>query len=111
MEITAKITKDGNVMEGKIDYNVGTTISEATELFGAEAVFDTYERGAVLKIQAAMRVALAAGKDLNEVFSNWKLDTKAERTKKDALEVAKSKFAKMSQEDRLAFLNQLQALA
>ena len=54
MEITAKITKDGNVLEGKIDYNVGATISEATEMFGSEAVFDTYERGAVLKIQAHM---------------------------------------------------------
>lgn len=107
--IEVKATKGEK--EAVLNYDFGDNLQDAAARFGDEVVFTNYVQAAKISLQALMRARLEKGGDVDELLTIWKPGVQLQRSPVDALAVAKSKFAKMSQEERLAFLEQLQSLA
>jgi len=104
IEVSAK--KDEK--EGTINYDFGADLDEAVEMFGADVVFSRYRAAAKIDLQAVMRRYLAAGKDCEELAEKWKPGMVMERVV-DPKAAAKNAFAKMSEEEKEAFLAELRS--
>lgn len=96
-----------------VDYNFGSTLEEAVELFGAEAVFSAFQASAKIDLQAYIRRLMNATEEESEApkYTNeeivakvgeWKPGTKT-RTSSDPMEKIKAMLEKLSPEQRAAF--------
>lgn len=80
MQITTKV-KDTDIV---VNYNIGETIEEATNLFGNDVVLSQYKKGAVLAVQAKVRNLMskdgATPESVQESLKSWKIGVATART-------------------------------
>ena len=104
IQVTAK--KGDN--EATINYNFCENLDDAAELFGKEVVHTGFRANGKIVLQAAMRRRLEAGQSCDDLTTSWKPGVQMERIV-DVVAAAKAKYATMSDEDKAAFLADLQA--
>ena len=73
-QVSAKIT-DGDPVQ--VQYDFGTDLDEAVELFGAEVVFSRYKSAAVIDLQAYMRGLIRQEKPADEIEEAHQLEAEA----------------------------------
>ncbi len=105
IEVSAK-TGDGH--EGTLNYDFGVDLDDAVAKFGAEVVFTNFRKSAKIDLQSVMRRYMSAGRDINELLTKWKPGVTLERTV-DPKAAAKNAFAKMSDEEKKQFIQELKA--
>jgi hypothetical protein len=111
MEIKVKAPKAGN-REGTYNYNFGSDIQEAIDLFGAAVAYSQYLSGGKVDIQAIIRRHMEAGKSDEEIqtyLDSYKLGVKAERVAADPLAAFLAKFPTMSDAEQADIIAKLQA--
>lgn len=97
------------------DFDFGTTTDEAVAKFGAEAVFNGFERSAVIAYQNKVRTLLNAGKtddEIKTIMADWMpgVVTRTPGVKKDPKAAMLERFAKMTPEERKAFIAELKGM-
>ena len=102
--VTAK--KDGK--EATVNFDFGTDLADAVEKFTAEVVFSRYRAAGKIDLQSIMRRFLDAGKNCQELLTIWKPGVTLERVV-DPKATVKNAFAKMSPEEKTAFIAELKA--
>lgn len=110
-EIKVKAPKVSKQWEGVYDF--GDNLDEAVAKFGADVVFSGFVSDARIAAQSIAREALEKGKEAEEIatiLDAWKPGVSRMRAS-DPLAAITSKFAKMSQEEKIAFLQKLSGLA
>lgn len=105
IEVSAK-TKDTEPVT--IGYDFGDDLAEMTEKFGAETVFSNARANMKVGLQAAMRRYITEGKDVNSLVGMWAPGVQLER-KVDPIASTKALFASWTDEEKAAFLAELQA--
>ncbi len=115
LTITTKAPKVSRVLA--VDYDFGATLEEAIGMFGAEVVYSNFKQNAVIGLQALVRRYLEAKDDkyksdaeIVEKAEAWKPDIATIKTT-DKKALVMEAFAKMSDEDKKALLEQLMAQA
>jgi hypothetical protein len=99
--------------EFKTEFDFGDNLDEAVSMFGAEVVFAGFVSDEVIALQGAIRDGLVKGKTEDEIkalVDGWKPGVARPRII-DPVAVIKNKFAKMSQEEQLAFIETLKQSA
>lgn len=96
-------------LEATIQYDFGDNLQDAIDKFGGDVVFSNFVQSAKISLQALMRARLEKSANVTELAEIWKPGIQLQRSAVDVLAQAKSKFAKMTQEERLAYLEALQA--
>jgi len=96
-------------LEATIQYDFGDNLDDAINKFGGEVVFSNFVQSAKISLQALMRTRLEKGGNVLELAEIWKPGIQLQRSAVDVLAQAKAKFGKMTQEERLAYLEALQA--
>lgn len=110
-EITTRAPKANRKIT--IDYNYGSSLAEAIELFGEELVFSIYEDAMRVKVQAPVRGMLSNGtadEEIQKAMASWH-PGQTVRAKRDPKETVKALFAGMSPEEKKAFIGELKGLA
>ena len=102
--VTAK--KDGK--EATVEFDFGTGLDNAVELFGADVVFSRFRAASKIDLQSIMRRYLDAGKDCQDLLTIWKPGVTLDRVV-DPKAAAKNAFSKMTPEERTAFIAELKA--
>lgn len=90
-------------------YDFGDNLDQAVEKFGAGVVFKGFVAENVISLQSVIRDALMKGKTEDEVeaiVAAWKPGATRTRVS-DPIAAITGKFAKMSQEEKVAFLQKL----
>jgi exonuclease VII small subunit len=105
IEVTAK--KGDH--EATVMYDFGDNLEQAIEKFGGDVVFSNFVQSAKISLQALMRSRMEKGGNVSELAEIWKPGIQLQRSATDVLAQAKAKFSKMTQEERLAYLEALQA--
>jgi hypothetical protein len=108
--INVASTKVSRKFEGLYDF--GDNLDSAVEKFGADVVFKGFVAESVIALQGIVRDALVKGKTEDEVetiIANWKPGATRARAS-DPIAAITSKFAKMSQEEKIAFLQKLSGM-
>ena len=93
-------------------YDFGENLEAAVEKFGADVVFKGFVAESVIALQGIVRDALVKGKtedEIKTIMANWKPGATRARTS-DPIAAITSKFAKMSQEEKIAFLQKLSGM-
>lgn len=109
--------EEGNVtdsLSGAVEYEFGETAEEAIELFGGEVVHSLFEQAAVIKAQSQLRACLKADKDEEGIeahFGIWKPGVAVARVSKDPMEEGLKAFEKMTPEERVMYIEDLQQRA
>ena len=115
MQVSAKRKDDKEATS--VDYDFGTSITDATAKFGADVIFAKFKQSAIIDLQSFIRRALdKADKDkkplapgeLQKAVAAWKPDNKVV-VRKSAAEKAKDAVAGLSKEERADLLKQLMA--
>jgi hypothetical protein len=94
-----------------VNYDFGEDVNEAVEKFGAEVVHTNFIAQAKVRAQAIMRDLMEKGKTDEEIqneINAWKPGIQRARTV-DALATVQTKFNTMSDEEKAAFIADLQA--
>ena len=90
------------------EYNFGSTLAEAIELFGEDVVLHNFKQQARISFQSVLRRLYNKPEEERQAYiSNWKLGVPPVR--KSAVDKAKDLFASMSDEQRAEFLKQWKA--
>lgn len=95
-----------------VQYNLGSNLQEAINLWGEDVVFKLYHAKAVIKIADTCRPMSEDGKSDAEVqafVDSMKLDAPVQRAKapKDPVAAFLASFAKMTPEAQIAALQQI----
>lgn len=113
VEVTARDGKDKDAKECKVNVNMPENINEAIEAFGAENVLSNALSNWTVTLQSAARRYMRAGKTQEEVQAllvNAKMGAALERVS-DPKAAMLAKFQSMTNEERSAFIKELQAKA
>lgn len=92
------------------EYNFGADLAESVELFGEAVVQSAFVRQSVISLQSVMRSAVKRGADLPEAVAAW-VPGIARVSGKSPVDKAMTQFDKMSDEQKQAFIANLQAKA
>lgn len=109
--------EEGNVtgtVSGEVDYDFGDTLDEAIELFTEEVILSLFKQSAVIKAQSQLRSCLKADKDedgINAHFGTWKPGIAVARVAKDPKAEGLKAFEKMTPEERVDYIEELQRRA
>ena len=103
--VSATYTKTGAT--ATIAYEMPETIHGLVDKFGEEEVIKSAISGFVVKLQAAMRRALEAGRDVQELV-NWKPGTVFGGGSENPMNAVLRNINKLSPEERAALLASLQ---
>ena len=109
IEVSAKKVINGESHEATIPYDFGENLKEMTEKFTDSVVFTQARAQMKIVLQAAMRRRLEAGQTCDDPPESWKPGVQMERIV-DPFAAAKALFATKSDEEKRAFLEQLQGL-
>lgn len=94
------------------EYDVGDTLAEAVEKFGEDRVYSRYRAAIIIDIQAYMRGLLKQtdpglnGEQIATLVGQWQPGVKARG--KTGVEKASEIWARLSEEERAAFLAEIQ---
>jgi hypothetical protein len=112
MEVSAK-TSEG--LEGTITIDVPSTLKEAIELYGEEAILSNALANGKVVIQSGIRNGLRAGRKISEIqeqYKNWKLGTTVRGGGTvDPLQKALAAFMSKTPEEQAKFIAELKAKA
>ena len=117
-EITAKAGQEDDAPSATVLYDMGDTLEEAVDLFGADVVFKRFQAAVTIDIQALLRRGLTrvdkdkkpdpmSQEDLQALVDEWKPGVS--KTRKSKSEKAIEAFQSLSDEERAALLEQLGA--
>ncbi len=107
---------EGNVVDSvnaTIQFNLGEDLEEAVKLFGEEVILSLFRQTAVIKAQSQLRACLKAEKDEEGIaahFATWKPGIAVARVPKDAKAEGRKAFERMNAEERVSYLEELQAI-
>jgi hypothetical protein len=104
--IVATTAKTGEGKEATLNYNYGKDLKEAVTMFGEEVIFTNYRKSAKIDLQSVIRRYLVAGKEPNDLMTIWRPGVTLDRTV-DPKAAAKNAFAKMTDEEKKAFITEL----
>lgn len=107
-EITASV--GSGPAQGKsasVIYKLGTSLTEACELFGEDVVYNLYIGQATVRIQAGIRACLEKGVDPVAWAAMYKLGTKAPSITADPQAAADAAISRMTDEQRLELLEKM----
>jgi hypothetical protein len=118
-EISAKAGQDDDSPSATVTYDLGETLDEAVELFGAEVVFRRFSAAATIDIQAMIRRGLTrtegegdakkpnpmTAEELQAQVDAWKPGMAKPRKSKS--EKAMDAFNDLSDDDKAELLKQL----
>ena len=113
MAIEVKATKQNTDREVVAFVDLGDSLDDATQKFGADVVFSNFQAQAKIKAQAIIRDMMTEGKKDEEIqafMNTWKPGVARERNV-DPTAAFLGKFATMSPEDQNKFLEELMAKA
>lgn len=99
-------TTNDNDREVAVNYNFGSNLKEATEMFGEEVVFSRFHSAAVIDLQSLIRRGIKAQKsdsEIQQMASAWRPGVKTV-VQKDPKARAMSALDSMSDEERQALL-------
>jgi hypothetical protein len=105
--------EDGNTVDShelSVEYDFGSTLDDAVELFSEEIVLAHFKAHAVVSLQSRMRSAAKLGQDVQEAADGWK-PGQVTRRGKSPVEKAMGAFEKMSDDQQQAFIEQLKEAA
>jgi len=105
--IEVKASNPKTDQECAVMYDFGGTIEEAVDNFTGDVVHSLYVAQAKVVLQAALRRCMEQGRDPGDFAASWKPGVKAPSIAADPIAAAKAAFAKMSDEDKAAFLQSL----
>ncbi len=91
------------------EYDFGADLDSATEKFGKDAVYKGFVAESVIAVQGVIRDMLTKGKTNEEIeaaVAAWKPGATRVRAA-DPISSITQKFAKMSKEEKIAFLQKL----
>ena len=111
VDVSAKLPAKDNrqEMEATVQYDFGDNADEALELFGTDAVYSGFVANAKVTLQSGIRRCLENGRDPQAFADAWKPGVKTPSIAADPVAAAKAAFSKMSDEERMAFLEQLKS--
>jgi hypothetical protein len=95
-------------------FDFGADLDAAITAFGSEAVMFCFRKGAIQELQSFYRTEYKSGKSVDEIIASvatWKPTAKAARTVKpvaNPLDAVINQWPTLTDEQREAFLNQLQ---
>lgn len=112
--IVTKAGKDADSRSVTVGYDFGSSLADAVEMFGEEAVFNGFKADAKVGLQSFVRARLNATEDDSEALKytdediiaaagEWKPGTKS-RQSSDPLAKLKALLEKLPAEARAAFL-------
>ena len=107
MKISAKLAECERTVA--VDYELGSTLDESIELFGADVVHSRFVSAAVIDIQAVIRRLLKAAKtddEIVEALGEYKIGVHA-RAVADPTSKAMKLLLKLSEADRERLLAEL----
>ena len=112
LEQYSALVKDGDE-EGPsatVEYDFGSNLPEAVELFGEDVVFKRFKAAAVVDLQGVIRRNLKGDnpkteEEIQEAVSEWKPGV--QKARKSKQEKALDILGEMSQEEKDAFLAEL----
>ena len=93
-------------------YSSGSTVEEAIQMFGAEAVLDGFHKSATIAIANVLRLAMQAGEtdeQLRERLANYKpgVSQRAPRQAQDPVAAILAKAASLEGDAQAAFIQEL----
>jgi len=112
-EVNVTKEVDGEKKSASVQYEFGSNLEEAVELFGGDVIFNNFRQSAVISLQGILRRHLANGKtqgELQTIADGWKPGV-VSRTGKSKVEKARDAFAAMSPEEKKALLAELREMA
>ena len=109
IEVSAKKTVNDVDVEATINYDFGENLEEMVDLFNENVTFSNARAQMKVKLQAVMRLRLAAGQDCSDLPSIYKPGVSSERIV-DPIAAAKAKYATMDEDARAEFLESLRAM-
>lgn len=104
-----KGNKVGEPLKCTVTYDFGDTLGESVKMFGESEVYSGFVANAKVELQAGLRRTLLAGGDIAAFTKGWKPGVKSQRVV-DPIAAAKAKYASMSKEERVKFLESLKAM-
>lgn len=105
--VEVKATHPKTEAECAVMYDFGDTISEATQLYGEDVVYNLYQSQAKIRLQAGLRICLEQGRNPDDYAKQWKPGVKAPSITADPMAAAKAAFGRMSDEEKAVFLDSL----
>ena len=100
--------KTGNGSSINIDYEFGATLSDAVKMFGEAVVLDKFRQKAVSEVRGIAQVAIAAGKNPDQVrkqVATWK--PHVGRQKLTAAEKYERLFGKLDAKEQAEVLGRI----
>jgi len=107
MEIKTRAPKVGK--EATVNYNVGKSLVENVDLFGEDKVNKIFTEQLVVKVQGGVRKCLENGQDPQAWADKFVPGEKAPSIAKDPKAAARAAISKMSEEERLTLIAEIQA--
>lgn len=110
IEVSAKLPANEDrpqELEGTVLYDFGDNIDEAIEKFGGDTVFSGFVANSKVTLQSGVRRCLENGRDPQAFADVWKPGVKAPSIAQDPMAAARSAFARMTDEEKAEFLQQL----
>lgn len=112
--VSARLSKekDPDQRTVSIDYNFGSNIDEAVEIFGADVVYQKAIDALVIDCQANIRRRIAKGEtdeQIETALASWKPTLGSSGPRKSHAEKVSDMLGKLSAEERAAVLAQLKA--
>lgn len=108
MEIEVKAKKGDK--EAAVGYDFGDDLNDMTAKFGDEVVFTNARANMKIVLQAGLRRCLEDGKDYNDYANRWIPGVQTTTGITDPVAAMKAKFANMTDEERMAFLDDLKSI-
>ena len=111
--VTAKNGKGEDAASTSVTLQFPENLSEAVDLYGEEAILTNAKASWVITLQSAIRRMKAAGKsdeDIQKACAEAKMGVAMERVS-DPVASMKAKFANMNDDEKAAFLAELQKIA
>lgn len=109
---TNKKNTTGADINASVQYDLGDNLQDAVNKFGEEAVFTAFKADATVGLQSNMRSWMGAGlspEQIQEKADAWKPGVRTVGPRKSPKEKIETEFAKLSPEEKLAYLEQLKA--
>lgn len=105
--INVSAKKDEN--SATIPFDFGENLEEMKTLFGEEVTFSNSRSQMKVRLQAVMRLRLSAGQSCEDLTSTYKPGVQLEKIV-DPVAAIKARFSTMNEDERLAFLADLEAI-
>lgn len=96
--------------DGSIQYDLGNSLEDAVEKYGADVVYSNFKASARINLQALIRTKLKSGvapEFLQSFFDSYTLGVAAERTVVNPADAVKAAFATWSPEKQREYLRSL----